>query len=81
MVQRKTEPQQSYDNIPLDLEDKIEGGDDEVCDREHDVGDVRGVRYVKGVREAVFDEEGLIPMSQLLEMRVMKVMIMRSLML
>ena len=49
MVQRNTEPQQSYDTIPLDLEDKIEGGDDEIHDWEQDV------------REAVFDEEGLNP--------------------
>ena len=34
--------QQSYDSIPLDLEDKIEGGDDEICDWEQDVRDVRG---------------------------------------
>ena len=54
MVQHNTEPQQSHDSIPLDLEDKIEGGDDEIRDWEQDVRDVRGVR---DVREAVFDEE------------------------
>ena len=52
MVQRKTEPQQSYDSIPLDLEDKIGGGDDEICDWEQDVRDVR---------ETKFDEDGLNP--------------------
>ena len=56
MVQRNTEPQQSYDSILLDLEDKIEGGDDEIHDWEQDLRDVRGVRDVR-----VFNEEGLNP--------------------
>lgn len=60
VVQRNSEPQQSYDSIPLDVEDEIEGGDDEVCDREQDVN-VRGVRDVRVESEAVFDEEGLNP--------------------
>ena len=53
VVQRNSDPQQSYDSIALDVEDEIEGGDDEVCDRD--------VRIVRGVREAVYNEEGLNP--------------------